>query len=84
MKKSATQLLNEMNTLQNKLALTICKCGKHLRTYDQFGRTYGECVDKSCRRVAVTLTVIELAALSNEDLDAAGYPDYSVQATKVA
>lgn len=34
---------------------------------------------KQCRRVDVTLTLAELQSLSNEQLDAKGYPDYSIK-----
>lgn len=77
-KKSATELVRELKALEGKLHLGRCLCCKQeLRTYDQCGRMYGECVNPTCRRVAVTLDLATLASLSNADLDAMKYPDYS-------
>ena len=45
--------------------LTTCKyCGAELRYYKQFSRFYGECVDHTCQRYAITLELNDLAALT--------------------
>lgn len=76
--KSAREFIAEMETLQGKLHLKRCVCCKQpLRTYEQFGRLTGECVNEKCRRVSVTMDLATLASLTNEDLDAMKYPDYS-------
>lgn len=76
--KSAKQFIAEMEALRGKLYLTRCVCCKKpLRTYTQFNRLTGECVNENCRRVSVTMDLATLASLTNEDLDAMKYPDYS-------
>lgn len=76
--KSAKEFIFEMEALQGKLHLKRCVCCKQsLRAYEMFGKLTGECVNENCRRVGITLDVATLASLTNEDLDALHYPDFS-------
>ncbi len=76
--KTATELIRELKALEGKLHLGRCLCCKQpLRTYEQFGRLTGECTNRACRRVDVTMDLETLASLTNDDLDAMKYPDYS-------
>lgn len=77
--KTAADLIADLRRLQTQYDACKCVgCGHKLHVYDMMGRQYAECKNKQCRRVDVTLTLAELQSLSNEQLDAKGYPDYSV------
>ncbi len=61
-----------------------CSCGHPLHVYEMMGKTYAECKNRACRRVDVTLQIDVLMSMSNADLDAKGYPDYSDKTASAA
>lgn len=69
-----------MKTINYEPICTCIDCQKPLNVYVMFGKLFGECKNKLCRRFDVTMDIATLQSLSNADLDAKGYPDYSIKA----
>lgn len=83
--KTATELIADMECLQAQYDACKCVgCGQKLDTYVQFAVTAATCRNKQCRRVDITLELDVLQSLSNADLDAKLYPNYSVNLAQSA
>lgn len=76
--KTAKQLLADMDALQTRLRLTICKCcGKRLDMFTQelhpkstrTPSTYGTCRTAGCERESVTRELVDLYTLSQDVID---------------